>query len=140
MKTCPRCKIEKPLTEFHRKGLDKRQSFCKVCSSETRAQWARDNRPQHQAHSLRWKFGISTERLVEMQQNQNNQCAMCGRQFTGRFTSKIDHDHRCCGKHRACANCVRALLCNKCNTFLGSYENEELKKLADNYLAKHKRL
>lgn len=33
MKTCSKCKIEKPLTEFNKKGKGKLQTFCKECNS-----------------------------------------------------------------------------------------------------------
>lgn len=40
-KICTKCKIEKPLNEFHKQKTGKfgLQSYCKLCNSETKEQW-----------------------------------------------------------------------------------------------------
>ena len=36
MKTCSKCNIYKPLTEFHKSGGEKYLAYCKVCRSAAR--------------------------------------------------------------------------------------------------------
>jgi len=45
MKTCIRCKIEKPFTEFHKDkhSKDSLNAYCRSCSSEKVKAWARNN-------------------------------------------------------------------------------------------------
>ena len=42
-------------------------------------------------------------------------CHVCG--SFDRLT--LDHDHNCCPQGRSCHNCVRGILCHKCNTAAG---------------------
>jgi hypothetical protein len=46
MKTCSRCKLEKPITDFNRQGdtKDGLTYKCKPCAAETTKQWAEKNR------------------------------------------------------------------------------------------------
>lgn len=50
-------------------------------------------------------------------------CELCGTRLgshKGNFA--IDHDHRHCPSETGCAECVRGLLCNRCNLTLGQVE------------------
>jgi Recombination endonuclease VII len=68
--------------------------------------------------SVRSRYGLSGADLDALRAAQHGRCA-CGRPFvTG--TPRVDHDHRCghCGG-AGCRRCVRGLLCDPCNVFLG---------------------
>jgi len=71
MKICTKCKVEKPLTEYHRDRthLDGYRSFCKLCVAEYMKSnyvknrdkiiektyvWIEKNRDRHNAKSNRW--------------------------------------------------------------------------------------
>lgn len=52
----------------------------------------------------------------------------------------IDHDHSCCSGYRSCGSCIRARICNSCNTALGYMQDdpERLRRAAD-YIEHHRR-
>lgn len=51
---------------------------------------------------------------------QGNSCAICNKQFIEPdLTPQVDHDHSCCPAEKTCGNCVRGLLCYRCNSGLG---------------------
>ncbi len=106
LKTCPRCKVEKPLTEFYKRsdrpsGL---ASHCKACNKIATVKAFRKK-----------KYGISHEQLEEMLAEQDYKCPICGILLD---TFCVDHDHAS-GK-------VRGLLCNNCNKGLGMFKDNSL--------------
>lgn len=60
---------------------------------------------------------------IEWYDAQPKSCQICGTENPGIKGWQIDHDHRCCpyGIRAGCRNCVRGLLCHKCNRGLGSF-------------------
>jgi len=94
-------------------------------------------REKHKANQLRIRYNITPEDYKFMLEKQNGVCALCDLPETAKISKgpgirslAVDHDHST-GK-------VRALLCNKCNVMLGTYENNrELFVKFDNYIKKH---
>jgi len=71
---------------------------------------------------LRWRYGIGSQRLLEMIDAQNGRCAVCQRVMDGDVKVRaphIDHDRKCCPGNRSCGDCVRGLLCARCNVGVG---------------------
>lgn len=81
--------------------------------------------------TLKYKYGISMERYNEMFEEQNGLCKICDYKF-GQKPSDcyVDHDHK--------TKEVRGLLCQHCNTGLGSFKDnpQSLAKAID-YLERH---
>ena len=82
---------------------------------------ARSNKAQKFA-----MLGITEEQFDRMLNEQCYACAICRRPFGDKRVC-IDHDHAHCpgpvnGHTRACGDCVRGLLCVRCNIWLGWME------------------
>lgn len=67
------------------------------------------------------KYGITIEWFEATLKRQGGVCAVCG------GTPKVfavDHDHACCSEqNKSCGKCVRGLVCIKCNTGLGMFND-----------------
>ena len=107
MKTCNRCKVEKPLTEYYKRtyssGNVGYQNNCKKCQGELRVQYWKP----HQV--ARRKFGLSDEDYTTLIERSQGLCEVCNTPMGDKRC--IDHDHKT-GK-------IRGVLCNNCNTALG---------------------
>lgn len=90
---------------------------------------------------LQRDHGISVETYEMMSQSQGGRCKICDRVPDVLY---VDHDHSCCppnenGKSTGgCGDCVRGLLCARCNTTMGRVndDTELLSKMIE-YLQKN---
>lgn len=106
LKYCKHCETRKPLAEFHLRKDAKgatHKGWCKSCQ---------------QGYLRAWRFnkhyGITLEDYQRMWIAQLGLCAICWREPEGRDLV-VDHDHAT-GK-------VRGLLCDRCNTGMGQFED-----------------
>lgn len=117
MKRCNACHNDLPLTSFEaRKDRNgSRRSTCNRCRAEGRftPEWWR----QH-------KYGISPERYDAMLEAQGGGCAICNGTNPSDRPLFVDHDHACCPGVKTCWKCVRGLLCHKCNSALGMFNDD----------------
>jgi Autographiviridae endonuclease VII len=96
------------------------------------AQWQREHPRSRKNGELKRAFGITIEQYDEMFKAQKGLCKLCRKPEPGTRNGKrkmlaVDHDH-VTGK-------VRGLLCSKCNTALGLFnESPELLEAAITYL------
>lgn len=95
------------------------------------------------AHSMRVErqFGVPVGWYQEQLAKQDGACAVCRTpQAAIGKRLHVDHDHSCCpSRAKCCGRCVRALLCDTCNTALGSFrDNPELLMNAVRYLEAHR--
>lgn len=68
---------------------------------------------------------------------QGGLCAICVQPFKGQQDMHLDHDHACSHPDkgwRSCRDCVRGILCMRCNTNIAILEDEEWLKRASRYL------
>jgi hypothetical protein len=118
-KLCWKCSQWQQESEFYLQsrfsdGLDKN---CKTCVG---------------AATRKAKYGVDVEPILETQQGK---CAICNKGI-GVSTLVVDHDHACCPGARSCGDCVRGLLCKKCNLGLGAFgDDTEALMNAARYLA-----
>lgn len=76
---------------------------CKAC--------ARDGR-------LKYLYGLPRGGYEALLDRQHGACAGCKRALDEE-NLHVDHDHACCPGKRSCGECVRGLLCERCNLVLG---------------------
>lgn len=134
MKICTKCKIEYPLTNYHRRKMVKSgyDSWCKGCKKIYRHVYFLQNRDKEVRRSRikAWKnIGVDITYTVfeDLAQQQNQCCAICNR-----ITSKlnVDHNHTT-GK-------IRKLLCGSCNRGLGLLQEDvSILQNAIDYLKAH---
>lgn len=87
------------------------------------------------------RFGLTRITYEKLLASQGGVCAICrGQQWGTNKKFAVDHDHACCPGVRSCGKCVRALLCNSCNSALGMMKDRaDLLRTAADYLEGHRR-
>lgn len=140
MRTCTKCGVAKPLDSYHknsrqRGGLATR---CKECANAAYKAWRESNpesfrAAQRRFHErnpnadrdkhLRRKYGINSAQYDALLESQGGVCALCRkdesvvrRAKSGRESLAVDHCHE--------TGRVRGLLCFKCNTALGVFNDD----------------
>ena len=68
------------------------------------------------APARRTAHGITPAERDRLAELQSWSCAICLR---GGLKLELDHDHRHCPGRTGCRQCVRGLLCGRCNAGLG---------------------
>lgn len=132
-RNCLSCKQMKPWNAFHTDvhGFNGRTARCRDCRNETFREAFRTN-PNVRRGTLRDRpdrlkrfYGLTWEQVVTTLDAQNGLCAnnTCGKKISldthgvGGNRAVIDHNHE--------TGQFRALLCNSCNTILGTLETKE---------------
>ncbi len=148
MRICRRCKQEKDLTSYYFYAPGKLRNICKKCERNTHnkymktkhgiavnrasgIKWRSENKEYHATQGREWwlknRYGISQNSYDSILKDQDGVCKICGLVNTKGKRLAVDHDHK--------TGLVRGLLCGKCNTGLGSYnDNVELLEKAIWYL------
>lgn len=161
-KLCKKCNIEKPLCEMVKKQGQYRFE-CKECRNKkarkrsqndpdfrekerlrgkekykrdrekhltrTRA-YRNENLPFYKDLHLRNKYSITMDDKIKMREAQENKCVICEIIFESDKHAYVDHCHQ--------TNKVRGLLCHKCNSGLGMFEdNVSSLERAISYLNKY---
>ena len=89
-----------------------------------------ENLPHYKELHLRSKYGLTMDDKIKMREVQQNKCAICEKEFETDRHAYVDHCHK--------TNNVRGLLCRKCNSGLGMFEdNIEFMERAISYIGNH---
>ena len=120
MKRCPRCERDKPLEDFARKGAGY-QSYCRPCNKEHKNGWIKGNRDKVRWNRLWTNYRMRQGDWDRMFSEQGGLCYLC----RSSEPTCVDHDHNCCPNDRSCGQCVRKLLCQPCNIFVGQLETRQ---------------
>lgn len=115
------------LPDCNHKNSKKTNNYCPSCN----AVWRYNNDPKYRTSSLsynhnrsqesqwkrylKYKYNSTVEEIDKLRQYQDNQCALCKKDFALIKKSTTDHDHK--------TNMIRGILCSKCNTSLGGFSD-----------------
>ncbi len=148
LKVCSKCGEAKSRGDFHRasRARDGRTAWCKPCRKTYQKAWCEAHREQVKATNRAWfvanpdkradwylrsQYGISLADYDGMLAKQGGRCAVCDGTETAvnKRTGEprrlaVDHDHGCCPGRRSCGECIRGLLCDRCNRALGQAHDD----------------
>ena len=137
IRRCSACGLVKTLTEFYETRTAR---TCKRCQSSQAAQWNSDNPDRYRAAHLQRTFKMTPEQYEQRLAKQGGVCAMCG-EPPGERLLVIDHDHACCPGRNSCGDCVRGLICHRCNVVVGQANDDvPLLRKAIRYLEDYTRV
>lgn len=78
---------------------------------------------KHHGQQVARRYGITRDQYWELYAFQQGRCAICMIATGKAKRLSVDHDHKVCtGSHdpkNGCPECIRGLLCSRCNAFLG---------------------
>lgn len=116
LRKCNKCETYQTLGSFYpsKKSKDGIDTWCKDC---------------HFAKKLRRQYKLTPETYGAILDSQGGACAICKVPPSGKRLS-VDHDHACCPGEVTCGACVRGLLCDGCNWWLGLI-NDDLTRLTE---------
>jgi hypothetical protein len=140
MKKCSKCGVEKSLDGFHRdsRRSDGRHKHCKECVLTRVAKYRADNidkvraaqrlskqrRPDvYRNKNLKYNYGITLDDYNQMLAEQDGRCAIC-RQPETMIHPKSGQTKELAVDHCHTTGQVRGLLCNRCNTTIGLFNDD----------------
>lgn len=85
---------------------------------ESKRKYTRTHAERCKNYRLQYEYGITKKQFDHMVISQNNQCAICSKQFADTKDTCVDHNHA--------INTVRQLLCKKCNHAIGLFDENVL--------------
>lgn len=134
MKTCSKCGVEKPLTEYSKvsRNKDGLRNACRKCHSPYAAEITkrylarnpgRRSKVAYRSH-LKRAYGITPEVKQILHTAQNGCCAICNTPFPSKFNTHVDH------VHDSNPPVIRGLLCQQCNIGLGNFKDSPERLIA----------
>lgn len=134
MKRCYKCKTEKPESDFHkdRSKPDGLTGQCKPCNTIKQSRYCRKikekfGRTRARAYELKHYYGITQAEYDSMLKAQGGVCAIC--KTKPEKVLAVDHCHD--------SKVIRGLLCRRCNSAIGLFDEDPDKlKSAIGYIAR----
>lgn len=123
VRRCSRCRQEKPQGEFPNPS----STYCRPCHAdyarERRAINGRD--PQYTRIVNLRRYGLTLAQFDVLLAAQDGRCAICHTDEPGGQGWHVDHDHACCNtRKRSCGQCLRGILCSRCNIGIGNLRDD----------------
>jgi Recombination endonuclease VII len=122
---CRRCMENKPIAT----SFDKGKQVCRQCRGRQSRAWRTEQGPNYRRQESQWTlYRLTWEDYQEILAKQNQLCAICHKPFADNpRLIHVDHKHGCEheGKgQKSCRDCVRGILCHRCNIFVGWIETD----------------
>ena len=100
-------------------------------------EYKRIERLKLRVKKLKSRYNISLEIYENLMILQEHKCAICKKPFIENESDlngfaiqlespRIDHNHNCCGNGSSCGQCVRGLLCGRCNIGIAHFNDDIL--------------
>lgn len=122
-RVCRICKAEKEISEFNKGWLKGISPNCRDCDKERGKKYYQKAGEGKKAKRIERDYGVTYQEYLDMIDTQNGECKICG----SKDRLCIDHDHL--------SGTIRGLLCGRCNTALGFFDDSIAKlKYAIKYL------
>lgn len=143
-RTCTRCKVPKPLTEFrtgkqgNRPGRMRRWNHCRDCLRAGNRNWLASPKAKRvvKANSLLKRYGMTIDEYEAMLSAQGGLCAIC-RQPEPAIDPRTNKARQLAVDHCHTTGKIRGLLCVLCNQGIGQFRDDpQLLQLAINYLTR----
>lgn len=118
-KTCNRCHVRKPVTEFYRRPNGSPVAGCRVCCATERRleyQTSAARRAQISRAARLKRYGLTDADIAAMRSRQDGKCLVCEHPLAGGKSEHIDHCHT--------SGRVRGILCHRCNTGIGLFRED----------------
>jgi hypothetical protein len=113
-KQCRICEQIKPYSEYAGKDSKTKQkeSYCIECKKFMGSE------------RVLKKYGLNVDSYMKLFNDQNGLCKICNNAESSGKRLSVDHDHRCCSGSYTCGNCIRGLICFRCNAALGMVSDD----------------
>lgn len=141
-KICCDCKSDLSIIDFYpdKNRTSELRPYCKKCNTKRSSNWRIKNPDKNRNAHFKRRYNLTIERYKKMHESQKGLCAICGREEIRLSSNKKDITPLCVD-HNHNTGLVRDLLCYKCNTVLGYFEeNIKYFQNAINYLQQHRNL
>lgn len=92
MRTCTRCRQERPVDDFplRRKDGTARYSHCRECKAAYQRDWYRRNANRHRANAARLRADLRKRNQAAVRQAKDVPCADCGVRYPA-YVMDFDH-------------------------------------------------
>src|SRR6185437_1040200 len=77
------------------------------------------------AKNLQRLYKLTVKEFDRILEEQDGACAICGEDEPTKKGWAVDHDHGCCPGAVTCGNCIRGILCSRCNQALGLFRDDQ---------------
>lgn len=84
------------------------------CYTHHHAKKKADRKRNHDRY-VQKTYGLSQGEYEQLYRAQGGKCWICQRATGKSRNLAVDHDHKHCSGPRGCRECVRGLLCSRCN-------------------------
>lgn len=122
---------------YSKRTLDGLRPECRECRAVAhKAFYEGKTKGEARGAWLKRRYGKTPEWFDETLKLQGDSCAVCKTQTPGERGWQVDHDHSCCRPRpggRICGQCIRGILCSRCNLTLGQVKDDQeiLKSMID---------